>query len=252
MTRCRCPATAKSQAAPLYWELRGAQGGGRRGKEGGEPNPESRKPGPESPVAPILPSSPPPTSAGSSTRAAACVRPCRPAVRPSWPATATPGRPSCTAAASPPATGSASRLSPTAPAWAAHVSPRTAPRPGPPAAPHPTKPLPAGPGTRVSLVGETRERPQQRVSERVKNRGPAGGPPSPALAAPPLLAPGGASLGPSPPVPQASCRDCELQDARSSNEVLDALCASDFGEPLASSTPYTHLTSASIPAPSSV
>ncbi|XP_059016867.1 secreted frizzled-related protein 5-like [Mustela lutreola] len=30
------------------------------------------------------------------------------------------------------------------------------------------------------------------------------------------------------PLPRASCRDCELQDARSSNEVLDALCASDF------------------------
>ncbi|GAB5568051.1 secreted frizzled-related protein 5-like isoform X1 [Prionailurus iriomotensis] len=35
-------------------------------------------------------------------------------------------------------------------------------------------------------------------------------------------------------VPRASCRDCELQDARSSNEVLEALCASDFGEPIPS------------------
>lgn len=145
---------------------------------------------PPRPVPSILP----PTSAGSSTRAAACVRPCRPAVRPSWPAMATPGLPSCTAAASPPATASASQLSPTAPAWAAHVSSRTAPRPGPRAAPHPPKLLPAGPGTQVSLVGETRDRPQQRVSERV-NKGPAGGHPP---AAPPPLAPGGASLGPSP------------------------------------------------------
>lgn len=121
---------------------------------------------------------PPPPPAGSSTRAAACVRPCRPAVRPSWPATATPGLPSCTAAASPPATASASRLSPTAPAWAAHVSSRTAPSPGPRAAPHPPKLLPAGPSTQVSLVGETRDRPQQRVSERM-NKGPAGGPTPP-------------------------------------------------------------------------
>uniref|UniRef100_A0A673UAV6 NTR domain-containing protein n=1 Tax=Suricata suricatta TaxID=37032 RepID=A0A673UAV6_SURSU len=30
------------------------------------------------------------------------------------------------------------------------------------------------------------------------------------------------------PLPRSSCRDWELQDARSSNEVLDALCASDF------------------------
>lgn len=32
-------------------------------------------------------------------------------------------------------------------------------------------------GTWVSLVGETRDQPQQRVSERVKNKGPAGGHP---------------------------------------------------------------------------
>ncbi|KAM9186213.1 secreted frizzled-related protein 5-like [Dugong dugon] len=30
------------------------------------------------------------------------------------------------------------------------------------------------------------------------------------------------------PLPRASCRDCEPQDARSSKEVLDTLCASDF------------------------
>lgn len=33
-----------------------------------------------------------------------------------------------------------------------------------------------------------------------------------------------------PSVPQASCRDCELQVAASSKEVLDTFCASDFGE----------------------
>nr|XP_031326166.1 secreted frizzled-related protein 5-like [Camelus dromedarius] len=33
---------------------------------------------------------------------------------------------------------------------------------------------------------------------------------------------------PSRPLPRASCRDCELQDTRSSKEVLDTLCASDF------------------------
>ncbi|KAM8758185.1 secreted frizzled-related protein 5-like [Rhynchonycteris naso] len=33
---------------------------------------------------------------------------------------------------------------------------------------------------------------------------------------------------PGRPLPPASCRDCELQEARSSKEVLDTLCTSDF------------------------
>ncbi|XP_066207572.1 secreted frizzled-related protein 5-like isoform X1 [Saccopteryx leptura] len=33
---------------------------------------------------------------------------------------------------------------------------------------------------------------------------------------------------PSRPLPPASCRDCELQEAHSSKEVLDTLCTSDF------------------------
>lgn len=53
----------------------------------------------------------------------------------------------------------------------------------------------------------------------------------------PHLRPNG-SLPPSlPAVPRASCRDCELQEAGSSTEVLDTLCASDFGEPLAFNWP---------------
>ncbi|XP_031326166.2 secreted frizzled-related protein 2 [Camelus dromedarius] len=46
----------------------------------------------------------------------------------------------------------------------------------------------------------------------------------------PLPNPGprGSLTPPFPPVPRASCRDCELQDTRSSKEVLDTLCASDF------------------------
>lgn len=59
----------------------------------------------------------------------------------------------------------------------------------------------------------------------------------------PLLHPGsrGSLTQLLPPVPRASCRDCELQDTSSSKEVLDMLCASDFGEPLVPSTPYTPL-----------
>ncbi|XP_039693658.1 secreted frizzled-related protein 5-like [Pteropus medius] len=33
---------------------------------------------------------------------------------------------------------------------------------------------------------------------------------------------------PGRPLPRASCRDCELQEAGSATEVLDTLCASDF------------------------
>lgn len=59
----------------------------------------------------------------------------------------------------------------------------------------------------------------------------------------PLPNPGprGSLTPPFPPVPRASCRDCELQDTRSSKEVLDTLCASNFGEPLVSGTPYNPL-----------
>lgn len=55
---------------------------------------------------------------------AACVRSCRPAVLPSQPATATPGRPSRTADAFPQARASAWRPSPRAPALATPVSAR--------------------------------------------------------------------------------------------------------------------------------
>lgn len=74
------------------------------------------------------------------------------------------------------------------------------------------------------------------VSKRVKGKGGSGRDPSDG--SPPQ--PGAqreahsAHIPPHPhsTVPRASCRDCELQDTRSSKEVLDTLCASDFGEPL--------------------
>lgn len=144
---------------------------------------------------------------GTSTHAAACVRQCRPAAHPSWPATATPGQPSCTADTSPRATASGSRPSPKAPTWTTSVSLCMAsrlvlPALGPASSALPFQITPRG--DQVSLVGKKRDCPQQpSVSKRVKEKGKVKGTGADGL--PPPLPAHGSLTWCLPLVPQASC-----------------------------------------------